>query len=41
MDRVGRGVCGGPVRSPLLPLDAEQSRQVGELLQSAELAPAA
>ncbi|MFI5229424.1 MAG: dihydrodipicolinate synthase family protein [Gemmatimonadales bacterium] len=41
MDRVGRGVTGGPVRPPLLPLDAEQSRQVEALLESAELAPAA
>src|SRR6185312_13997057 len=38
MDRVGRGVCGGPVRSPLLPLDAAQSRQVAELPQRAHSA---
>ena len=38
MDRVG--LTGGPVRSPLLPIAAEQAALVGELLRSAELAPA-
>ena len=31
------GCCGGPVRSPLLPLDAQQIAVVDELLRSAEL----
>lgn len=39
MDRVG--LIGGPVRSPLLPLDEEQAELVAELLRSAELATAA
>lgn len=39
MDNVG--LVGGPVRSPLLPLDAQQSATVVELLRSAELATAA
>jgi 4-hydroxy-2-oxoglutarate aldolase len=38
MDRVG--LVGGPVRSPLVGLDAEQGEIVEELLRSAELAPA-
>jgi 4-hydroxy-2-oxoglutarate aldolase len=41
MDRVGRGVKGGPVRAPLLPLNADEARQVEALLERAELAPAA
>jgi 4-hydroxy-2-oxoglutarate aldolase len=36
----GVRLSGGPVRSPLLPLEAEQVAAVGELLRSAELAPA-
>jgi 4-hydroxy-2-oxoglutarate aldolase len=39
MDRVG--LIGGPVRSPLLPLDGEQAALVAEVLRSAELATAA
>src|SRR5512143_3979272 len=39
MDRVG--LIGGPVRSPLLPLDEEQAELVAEVLRSAELATAA
>lgn len=39
MDSVG--LAGGPVRSPLLPLDAQQVAAVVELLRSAELATAA
>jgi 4-hydroxy-2-oxoglutarate aldolase len=38
MDRVG--LAGGPVRSPLLPLDDAQRDAVHQLLESAELAPA-
>jgi dihydrodipicolinate synthase/N-acetylneuraminate lyase len=38
MDHVG--LAGGPVRSPLLPLDAAQRAGVEELLRSAELATA-
>lgn len=41
MDQVGHGLTGGPLRPPLLPLDAERLRQVHELLQSAELETAA
>ena len=39
MDNVG--LAGGPVRSPLLPLDAQQVATVVDLLRSAELATAA
>lgn len=39
MDRVG--LIGGPVRSPLLPLDEQRTALVAELLRSAELATAA
>jgi 4-hydroxy-2-oxoglutarate aldolase len=39
MDNVG--LAGGPVRSPLLPLDAQQVATVVELLRTAELATAA
>ena len=39
MDRVG--LAGGPVRSPLVPLSAEQMAAVDELLRGAELATAA
>jgi 4-hydroxy-2-oxoglutarate aldolase len=39
MDHVG--LAGGPVRSPLLPLDDAQRGSVAELLRSAELATAA
>ena len=39
MDDVG--LAGGPVRSPLLPLDVVQRESVAELLRSAELATAA
>jgi 4-hydroxy-2-oxoglutarate aldolase len=39
MDNVG--LVGGPVRSPLLPLDAQQASTVVDLLRSAELATAA
>lgn len=39
MDRVG--LAGGPVRSPLLPLDGNQLEMVDELLRAAELEPAA
>ena len=38
MDRVG--LAGGPVRSPLLPLDASQRAAVGELMSAAELVAA-
>jgi len=38
MDRVG--LVGGPVRSPLLPLDGDQRASVGELLSLAELVAA-
>jgi dihydrodipicolinate synthase/N-acetylneuraminate lyase len=38
MDRVG--LVGGPVRSPLLPLDDAQRDAVHQLLESAELAAA-
>jgi len=38
MDRVG--LLGGPVRSPLLPLDEARRALVAELLRSAELATA-
>ena len=38
MDRVG--LAGGPVRSPLLPLDATQRAAVGELMSAAELVAA-
>ena len=38
MDRVGLG--GGPVRSPLLPLDSAQHGVVNQLLEAAELATA-
>jgi 4-hydroxy-2-oxoglutarate aldolase len=38
MDRVG--LIGGPVRSPLLPLDEQRTARVAELLRSAELATA-
>jgi 4-hydroxy-2-oxoglutarate aldolase len=38
MDRVG--LAGGPVRSPLLPLDATQLELVDQLLESAELVAA-
>jgi len=38
MDRVG--LAGGPVRSPLLPLDRAQREVVHQLLESAELAAA-
>jgi 4-hydroxy-2-oxoglutarate aldolase len=38
MDRVG--LIGGPVRSPLLPLDEQRMAVVAELLRSAELATA-
>ena len=38
MDRVG--LAGGPVRSPLLPLDADQRAAVGELMSAAELVAA-
>jgi 4-hydroxy-2-oxoglutarate aldolase len=41
MDRVGGGLHGGPVRSPLQPLSIEQREAVSELLRSAELATAA
>jgi 4-hydroxy-2-oxoglutarate aldolase len=41
MDRVGGGLHGGPVRSPLQPLSIEQREAVNELLRSAELATAA
>src|SRR5262245_23387186 len=41
MDRVGGGLHGGPVRSPLQPLSVEQREAVNELLRSAELATAA
>jgi 4-hydroxy-2-oxoglutarate aldolase len=40
MDAVGNGLVGGPVRAPLLPLDANQVTHVAELLRSAELATA-
>jgi 4-hydroxy-2-oxoglutarate aldolase len=40
MDAVGGGLVGGPVRSPLLPLDSTQAASVAELLRSAELATA-
>jgi dihydrodipicolinate synthase/N-acetylneuraminate lyase len=39
MDRPG--LAGGPVRSPLVPLDAAQGSAVDELLRSAELELAA
>jgi 4-hydroxy-2-oxoglutarate aldolase len=39
MDQVG--LIGGPVRSPLLPLDGERTALVAEILRSAELATAA
>ena len=39
MDRTG--LAGGPVRSPLMPLDAAQARVVDELLRGAELELAA
>lgn len=39
MDRVG--LIGGPVRSPLMPLDEQRTAIVAELLRSAELATAA
>jgi 4-hydroxy-2-oxoglutarate aldolase len=38
MDQVG--LCGGPVRSPLLPLRSDQYRMVDELLRTAEAATA-
>lgn len=38
MDRVG--LAGGPVRSPLLPLDSAQRAAVGELMSAAELVAA-
>jgi 4-hydroxy-2-oxoglutarate aldolase len=38
MDRVG--LCGGPVRLPLIPLDPDQHATVERLLQTAELSPA-
>ena len=41
MDRVGGGLHGGPVRSPLQPLSVDQREAVTELLRSAELATAA
>ena len=38
MDRVGAGLQGGRVRSPLQPLSASQRATVDEVLRSAELA---
>jgi 4-hydroxy-2-oxoglutarate aldolase len=40
MDTVGGGLVGGPVRPPLLPLEASQLTTVTELLRSAELVTA-
>jgi len=40
MDAVGGGLVGGPVRAPLLPLEAAQLNTVAELLRSAELVTA-
>ena len=40
MDAVGGGLVGGPMRSPLLPLEANQVANVAELLRSAELVTA-
>jgi 4-hydroxy-2-oxoglutarate aldolase len=40
MDAVGGGLVGGPVRAPLMALDASQITNVAELLRSAELVAA-
>lgn len=40
MDAVGGGLVGGPLRAPLLPLEANQVANVAELLRSAELVTA-
>jgi 4-hydroxy-2-oxoglutarate aldolase len=40
MDAIGGGVVGGPVRPPLLPLEAPQLQTVSELLRGAELVTA-
>ncbi len=40
MDAVGGGLVGGPLRSPLLPLEQDQIANVAELLRSAELVTA-
>lgn len=40
MDAVGNGLHGGPVRSPLLPLEPDQIGAVADLLRTAELVAA-